>query len=100
MPSADSIAFSPLQVGDLTLPHRIVMAPMTRLRVNPDDSIAPIAREYYAQRASFPGTLLISEGTAVHPRATGYGGVHIPLIFTDKQVEAWRKVVDAGEACL
>ena len=81
----------PLVVGELTLPNRVVMAPLTRLRSG--DSRVPTAMvaEYYAQRA---GTgLIISEATSVTPQGVGYAGS--PGIWSDEQVEGWRHVTRA-----
>ena len=85
----------PLNVAGLTLPNRVVMAPMTRGRTNNTD-LAPvdIQATYYAQRAS--AALLITEGTWVSEDAIGFANV--PGIFTDTQVSAWRKVTDAVHA--
>lgn len=94
--SLPSTVFTPLQVGDLTLAHRIALAPATRLRVHSDDTISDLAVEYYAQRASFPGTLLVTEATGVHAGAGALAYVNFPLIQTPKHIDAWRKVVDAG----
>jgi N-ethylmaleimide reductase len=66
--------FSPLTLGDLQLPNRIVMAPMTRSRASADHVPTPIMAEYYAARAD--GGLLITEGTA--PDANGCGYARIP----------------------
>ena len=83
--------FQPIRVGSLTLSHRVVYAPLTRFRN--DDAHVPTEMmvEHYAQRASVPGTLLISEATVVAPRAGGYSNV--PGIWNDEQVEAWKKVI-------
>ncbi|KAF3765204.1 NADPH dehydrogenase [Cryphonectria parasitica EP155] len=73
------------------------MAPLTRLRANKDHvPIQPIVSEYYAQRSSVPGTLLISEATLIAPQAGGYSNV--PGVWSDAQVESWRKVADAVHA--
>lgn len=88
-------AFAPLQVGRLTLSSRIVLAPLTRLRAHADHAPSALAAEYYAQRASYPGTLLIGEGTAIAPEAVGWA--NSPGIFSPSQVEGWRRIVDAGE---
>ena len=50
--------------------------------------------KYYAQRASFPGTLLIAEASPIHPAAVAYA--HTPGIWNDKHVQGWKSVVDAG----
>jgi NADPH2 dehydrogenase len=56
--------FTPIQVGNVQLRHRVVQAPMTRLRVDPSTNVIfPIVKEFYGQRANTPGTLVISEGT-------------------------------------
>ncbi len=83
---------SPHLIGSLTLPNRIVMAPVTRFRA-PQLSIAPISRtsEYYAQLAS--AGLIISEGIAVSAQARGY--YDTPGLYTDEQEHAWRQVTDA-----
>jgi N-ethylmaleimide reductase len=85
----------PLSIAGLTLPNRVVMAPMTRGRTNNID-LAPvdIQATYYAQRAS--AALLITEGTWVSEDAIGFANV--PGIFTHTQVSAWRKVTDAVHA--
>ncbi len=90
----DSVAFTPLQIGDLTLSHRIGFAPLTRLRTHADHTISDLAQEYYAQRASYPGTLLISEGNNISAAAGGWA--HVPGAYTPKHIQAWKKVVDAG----
>jgi len=55
-----------------------------------------LAVEYYAQRASYPGTLLVTEATLVSAQAGSYG--NIPGVYTDKQIAGWKKVVDAVHA--
>ena len=85
---------SPLALGPLSLPNRIVMAPMTRSRN--DDAGVPtdLVAEYYAQRAS--AGLIISEATYVSPVAKGYS--RIPGLHSPEQVAGWRKVTDAVHA--
>jgi N-ethylmaleimide reductase len=78
-------------LGRITLAHRLAMAPMTRSRALPDGTPAPLAAEYYAQRASLG--LLITEGT--QPSADGQGYLTTPGIHTDAHVEGWRTVTDA-----
>lgn len=68
---AETALFKPLKIGRLTLQHRIAMAPLTRLRADANHTVPPITAEYYAQRASTPGTLLISEATHISPRHCG-----------------------------
>ena len=86
----------PIRVGDLLLPNRMIMAPLTRLRGTADHIPTPIMAEYYKQRAS--AGLIISEGTPVDPLGVGYANV--PGIWSNEQTEAWkpitRAVHDAG----
>ncbi|KAF8600096.1 NADH:flavin oxidoreductase/NADH oxidase [Ceratobasidium sp. AG-I] len=96
MSSVSSPLFSPLRVGDLTLAHRIVMAPMTRLRASSDGVIEELTAEYYSQRSAVPGTLIITEGTAVAAEAGGFP--NFPGIHSDAQIAAWKKVADAIHA--
>jgi N-ethylmaleimide reductase len=85
--------FSPVRVGPLTLSHRVVMAPLTRLGSKvPGDMPVELMAEYYGQRAS-EGGLIISEGTAVSCGGRGYLGA--PGIYCDEHVAAWRKVTEA-----
>lgn len=85
--------FQPLRVGDVTLQSRIVMAPLTRFRADDAHVPLPFVAEYYAQRASVPGTLLITEATFIAPVAAGYGNV--PGIWNSDQIAGWKKVTDA-----
>lgn len=87
--------FEPLHVGHMTLPNRVVMAPMTRSRAD-DSTGAPLAivADYYAQRAG--AGLIISEATNVSAMAKGY--VRTPGLFTAEQVAAWSKVTAAVHA--
>lgn len=85
--------FSPLQIGDITLEHRVVMAPLTRCRADDNHVPLPIVKEYYAQRASVPGTLLISEATFISPRGSGFASV--PGIWNDAQIAGWKEVTAA-----
>lgn len=86
--------FDPIRLGDLELPNRIVMAPMTRSRANPADEPYALHVEYYRQRAS--AGLIISEG--VYPSPEGKGYCRTPGIVTPGQVAAWRSVTDAVHA--
>jgi len=83
--------FDPIQLGDLHLPNRIFMAPLTRLRGTADHIPTPIMAEYYAQRAA--AGLIISEGTPVDPFGVGYQNV--PGIWSREQAEAWKPIVKA-----
>ncbi|WP_342050324.1 MULTISPECIES: alkene reductase [unclassified Cupriavidus] len=87
--------FQPLQLGDLTLPNRIVMPPMTRSRASqPGDVPNALMAEYYAQRAQ--AGLIVSEGTWISPLGKGYAWT--PGIQTPAQIEGWRLVTDAVHA--
>ncbi|KAI1199770.1 NADH:flavin oxidoreductase/NADH oxidase family protein-like protein [Nemania serpens] len=90
---AESRLFKPLQIGNIKVSHRIGMAPLTRLRATAEHVPTPSMKEYYGQRASVPGTLIISEGTFVSPSACG-GFPGAPGIWNDEQVAAWRAVTD------
>ena len=91
-----STLFHPLQVGRMQMPHRIAMAPMTRFRADDAHTPLPIVKDYYAQRAAVPGTLIITEATVISPRAGGYPNV--PGIYSAEQISAWRQVTDAVHA--
>ncbi|KAJ9416485.1 hypothetical protein QL093DRAFT_2436731 [Fusarium oxysporum] len=84
---------SPIDIGRCSLRHRVVMAPMTRLRADENHAPLDMMREYYAQRASVSGTLLITEATFVSTKSRGRDE-NAPGIFTQQQVEAWRHVTD------
>jgi N-ethylmaleimide reductase len=83
--------WDPIKVGNLSLPHRFAMAPMTRSRAHPDGTPSPLAAEYYAQRASLG--LLITEG--VQPSEDGQGYLTTPGIYNDAQIKGWQKVTSA-----
>jgi N-ethylmaleimide reductase len=88
--------FSPLQVGPYRLNHRVVMAPLTRMRAE-KSSLAPrpLNAEYYAQRAT-PGGLIIAEASPV--MAGGFGNPGVPGIYSEAQIKGWQAVVDAVHA--
>jgi N-ethylmaleimide reductase len=83
--------WTPVNVGRLSLKHRLAMAPMTRSRAKPDGSPGDSSSAYYAQRASLG--LLIAEGT--QPSEDGQGYTTTPGIYTDAHVKGWKKVTDA-----
>jgi N-ethylmaleimide reductase len=88
--------FSPLKIGPYHLKHRVVLAPLTRMRAEkPSLAPRPLNAEYYAQRAT-PGGLLIAEASPV--LASGLGNPGVPGIFSQAQVRGWRQVVDAVHA--
>jgi 2,4-dienoyl-CoA reductase-like NADH-dependent reductase (Old Yellow Enzyme family) len=88
--------FDPLTVGELTLPNRIIMAPLTRSRAGVSRIPNALMAEYYSQRAS--AGLIISEATVVSPMGIGYADT--PGIWSDEQVDGWklttRAVHEAG----
>ncbi len=88
--------FSPLKVGPYQLKHRVMLAPLTRMRAaKPSLAPRPLNAEYYAQRAT-DGGLLIAEASPVS--ASGFGSPGVPGIYTDAQIEGWRAVVNAVHA--
>ncbi|ERS87748.1 MULTISPECIES: alkene reductase [unclassified Halomonas] len=84
---------TPLRLGSLTLPNRVIMAPLTRART-PDSVPGTLQQAYYGQRAG--AGLIISEATNISPTARGY--VYTPGIWTDAQEAGWRDVVEAVHA--
>jgi N-ethylmaleimide reductase len=87
--------FSPVKIGPYQLSHRVVMAPLTRMRSDPGDIPSALMVKYYSQRAS-SGGLIISEATPVSIRGYGYAGA--PGIYSDGQIEGWRRVTEAVHA--
>jgi N-ethylmaleimide reductase len=88
--------FSPLKIGPYQLAHRVLMAPLTRMRAaRPSLAPRPLNAGYYAQRAT-PGGLIIAEASPV--TATGFGNPGVPGIYTEAQTAGWREVVDAVHA--
>ncbi len=85
---------TPLQIGDLTLPNRVLMAPLTRMRATDDRLPTDMMATYYEQRAS--AGLIITEATIIMPEGAGY--VNTPGLYTDEQVAGWRTITDAVHA--
>jgi len=83
--------FSPFRLGPLTLPNRMVMAPMTRNRAGPGNAPTALNATYYAQRAS--AGLIVAEASQVSPQGLGYPGT--PGIHDAKQIAGWKLVTDA-----
>ena len=84
--------FQPIKLGDITLPNRIAMAPLTRNRaIEPNTVPSPLAPTYYKQRAS--AGLLISEASQISQQGQGY--IWTPGCFSEAQVEGWRHVTKA-----
>ncbi|WP_027852269.1 alkene reductase [Marinobacterium litorale] len=86
--------FEPLTVGALELPNRFVMAPLTRCRAEAGRIPGDLMVEYYRQRAG--AGLIISEATSVCPMGVGYPNT--PGIWSDEQVEGWKRVTEAVHA--
>ncbi|HWX11660.1 MAG TPA: alkene reductase [Trinickia sp.] len=86
--------FDPLVVGDLTLPNRVIMAPLTRQRAGDQRVPNALMARYYAERAS--AGLILSEATSVTPQGVGYAAT--PGIWSDEQVAGWKLVTDAVHA--
>lgn len=84
--------FQPIKLGRLTLQSRIVLCPLTRFKATKKEHVpvVPLVKTYYSQRASSPGTLLITEGVFVSPKAGGYD--YVPGIWSRDQIDAWKKV--------
>lgn len=86
--------FDPIQIGDLTLPNRVIMAPLTRQRAGEARVPNALMAQYYAERAT--AGLIISEATSVTPQGVGYA--ETPGIWSQEQVEGWKVVTDAVHA--
>ncbi|MDB5817491.1 MAG: alkene reductase [Rhizobacter sp.] len=87
--------FSPIKIGPLALSHRVVMAPLTRMRSEPGDKPGKLMQTYYDQRAS-EGGLIIGEATVASPNGNGYLGS--PGLYSDDQTAGWRTIVDTVHA--
>jgi N-ethylmaleimide reductase len=87
--------FDPITIGDLELPNRIIMAPLTRARAVGGERVPnALMAEYYVQRAS--AGLILSEATSVTPQGVGYANT--PGIWSDEQVAGWKEVTAAVHA--
>lgn len=86
--------FDPVQIGDITLANRVVMAPLTRNRAVEGNAPGPLTVEYYRQRAS--AGLIVSEASQISAMAQGY--LATPGIYSPEQVAAWRRVTEAVHA--
>ncbi|KAJ7478762.1 hypothetical protein B0H11DRAFT_2281125 [Mycena galericulata] len=96
MSSSTTKLFQPIKVGTVALQHRVVLAPLTRYRASGGKEhvpYIPLVADYYSQRASKPGSLLITEATFIAARAGGYE--HVPGIWSPEQIKAWKVVTDA-----
>ena len=81
----------PIRMGDLDLPNRVFMSPLTRLRGTEDNIPTPLMAEYYQQRAE--AGLIITEGVPVDPMGVGYR--QVPGIWNQQQIEAWKPIPKA-----
>jgi len=86
-----SLLFEPLKIGSLTLPNRVIMAPLTRTRASAGRVPNALMAEYYAQRSS--AGLILSEATSVSPMGVGYPNT--PGIWSPDQVAGWKLVTRA-----
>ena len=86
--------FTPLTLGTLTLPNRVVMAPLTRCRAEDGHVPGPLMATYYAQRAS--AGLIVAEATMAMEGNSAFA--REPGIHSDTQVEGWRQVTEAVHA--
>lgn len=89
-----SVLFEPLRLGELSLPNRIVMAPLTRCRAVDERTPNALMRDYYVQRAE--AGLILTEATAVTPMGVGYPNT--PGVWNERQTAAWRDITDAVHA--
>lgn len=89
-----SVLFEPITVGDLTLPNRIVMAPLTRSRAGQERIPNQLMRDYYVQRAD--AGLILTEATAIDPMGVGYADT--PGIWSEEQVAGWKNIVEGVHA--
>lgn len=86
-----SVLFQNLKVGDLTLKNRMIMAPLTRARAGDERIPNDLMAEYYRQRSS--AGLILTEATSVSPMGVGYA--RTPGIWSDAQIEGWKKITQA-----
>ncbi|KAK0660910.1 Chanoclavine-I aldehyde reductase easA [Lasiodiplodia hormozganensis] len=96
MADSSTKLFQPLRIAGLTTAHRIVMAPLTRLRNTADHTPLPMAVAYYRQRSCYPGTLIIGEACQISAR---HGGMpHAPGLWAPAHVAAWKEITAAVHA--
>ena len=86
-----SALLQPVRLGEIELPNRIIMAPLTRCRASEGRVPNALMKDYYAQRAS--AGLIITEATSVTPMGVGYPDT--PGIWSDAQIEGWRRITEA-----
>ncbi|RFU81394.1 aldolase-type tim barrel [Trichoderma arundinaceum] len=89
----DSLLFKPLKLGNVELSHRVVLSALTRLRADKNHVATDLMKEYYLQRASIPGGLIIAESAAV---AKHHGGMsYTSAIWGEEHVQGWKPIADA-----
>ncbi|KAF8234962.1 FMN-linked oxidoreductase [Tricholoma matsutake] len=90
--------FNPIEVGNITLSHRVVLAPLTRYKATKSEHvpISSLVTEYYSQRSRTPGSLLITEATLIAAKAGGEASV--PGIWSEEQIRVWKEITDAVHA--
>lgn len=93
MSPSESRLWQPLKLGSITLSHRVAMAPLTRYRNDDNHTPLDLMTKYYADRASAPGTLIISEATGISPAAEA--DPNLPGISTPEEVAGWSRIYDA-----
>ena len=90
------ILFTPVSIGQLTLPNRIVMAPMTR-SFSPDGVPGPDVAAYYRKRAEGGVGLIVTEGTYIAHPSSGFDP-RVPHLYGDDALAGWRRVVKKSTA--
>ena len=86
-----SILFQPVRLGEMELPNRIIMAPLTRCRASEGRVPNALMRDYYVQRAS--AGLILTEATSIMPMGVGYPDT--PGIWSEAQTDGWRRITEA-----
>ncbi len=86
--------FDPIRLGDLELPNRLIMAPLTRCRTGEDRVPTELMAQYYTQRAT--AGLILTEATAVVPGGVGYPNT--PGLWSEEQVQGWKRVTESVHA--
>lgn len=86
-----SVLYSPLVIGDMILQHRVIMAPMSRFRADDYGVPGDLMNQYYSQRSSVPGTLIITESTCISHAASGRH-INAPGIHSQQQINGWKRV--------
>ena len=89
---AETNLFKPITVGETKLPHRVVMAPLTRMRATSPGNVPnkKWTEEYYSQRSQRPGTMIITESVSVSPQGAGYDNA--PGTWSEEQVTEWTRI--------